>query len=120
MEPTILAVTPAQEKTYQSQQRRRFYAAISQYKVSSKCRHLRRGEPRIELPLLASSLMPSLLVMGAVSRSGLKRMLIGHTAEHVLDGLSCDVLIVKPAICEHPAISDGRAVRRSVASEILA
>jgi universal stress protein E len=35
--------------------------------------------------------------MGAVSRSGLKRVFIGNTAERVLDALPCDVLVVKPA-----------------------
>ena len=35
--------------------------------------------------------------MGAVSRSALERLFIGSTAEAVLDKLSCDVLIVKPA-----------------------
>jgi universal stress protein E len=38
----------------------------------------------------------AILVMGAVSRSGLKRLLIGNTAESILDQLSCDVLVVKP------------------------
>ncbi len=38
----------------------------------------------------------SLLVMGALSRSGLERLLIGNTAEQVIDRVSCDVLIVKP------------------------
>lgn len=37
-----------------------------------------------------------LVVMGAVSRSGLKRLAIGNTAERLLDDLPCDVLIVKP------------------------
>jgi nucleotide-binding universal stress UspA family protein len=31
-----------------------------------------------------------------MSRSGLKRIFIGNTAERVLDGLQCDVLVVKP------------------------
>jgi universal stress protein E len=34
--------------------------------------------------------------MGAVSRSGLQRLFIGHTAERLIDQLNCDVLIVKP------------------------
>jgi hypothetical protein len=34
--------------------------------------------------------------MGAISRSGLKRLIIGNTAERTLDLLGCDVLIVKP------------------------
>jgi hypothetical protein len=34
--------------------------------------------------------------MGAVPRSGLKRLFIGNTAERVLHQLPCDLLIVKP------------------------
>jgi len=39
-----------------------------------------------------------IVVMGAVSRSGLQRMFIGNTAEKLLDRLGCDVLIVKPRL----------------------
>ncbi len=39
----------------------------------------------------------SLVVMGAVSRNRLERLVIGSTAEQVLDRLPCDTLIVKPA-----------------------
>jgi len=38
----------------------------------------------------------AIVVMGALSRSGLKRFFIGNTAESLLDSLPCDVLIVKP------------------------
>jgi universal stress protein E len=34
--------------------------------------------------------------MGAVSRSGLKGLFLGNTAEDVLDRLHCDLVIVKP------------------------
>ena len=34
--------------------------------------------------------------MGAISRSGMKGVFIGNTAERVLNGLKCDVLVVKP------------------------
>jgi len=37
-----------------------------------------------------------LLVMGAVSRSALSRLMLGSTAERVLDFIPCDLLIVKP------------------------
>jgi universal stress protein E len=36
------------------------------------------------------------VVMGAVARSGLKRLFIGSTAERVLDRLPCDLVIIKP------------------------
>jgi universal stress protein E len=37
------------------------------------------------------------LVMGAVARRGVKKVLIGSTAARVLDRLPCDLLIIKPA-----------------------
>lgn len=54
------------------------------------------GVPREAIPAAAKSLKAGIVVMGAVSRSGLKRLLIGNTAEAVLDTLPCDVLIIKP------------------------
>jgi universal stress protein E len=44
----------------------------------------------------ADELGADLLVMGAVSRSAIGRSHIGNTAEAVIDGVSCDVLVVKP------------------------
>jgi universal stress protein E len=48
------------------------------------------------LPELVNLIQASVVVMGAVSRSRLDRMLIGNTAEKVLDKLECDVLVIKP------------------------
>ena len=45
---------------------------------------------------VATEIRCSIVVLGAVARSGLKRLLIGNTAERVLDHLSSDVLLVKP------------------------
>jgi universal stress protein E len=48
------------------------------------------------LPQLARAESAGIVVMGAVSRSFVKRVVIGHTAERLLDALDCDVLVVKP------------------------
>jgi len=48
------------------------------------------------LPELVSSLDAGVVVMGAVSRSKLDRVLIGNSAEKVLDKVWSDVLLVKP------------------------
>lgn len=48
------------------------------------------------LPAAAQKLQASAVIMGAVSRSRLDRILIGNTAEKVLDRVECDVLVVKP------------------------
>ncbi len=48
------------------------------------------------LPTMARELDASAVVIGAVSRSRLDRILIGNTAEKILDNLECDVLVIKP------------------------
>ncbi|MGI9245987.1 MAG: universal stress protein, partial [Steroidobacteraceae bacterium] len=49
------------------------------------------------LPRLAETSHAAVLVMGGIARGRLKEAIIGSTAERVLDRLSCDVLVVKPA-----------------------
>ncbi|HEV2229320.1 MAG TPA: universal stress protein [Steroidobacteraceae bacterium] len=59
--------------------------------------HILGRHPVDAIVELATRTHSSIVVMGAISRSGLKRLLIGNTAERVLDRLGCDLLIVKPA-----------------------
>lgn len=54
------------------------------------------GDPALVLPRLVRKHRASLVVMGAVSRSAIGRLFIGHTAERLVDRLDCDVLVVKP------------------------
>jgi universal stress protein E len=63
---------------------------------------LRSGAVRDQLTAVARELGATLIVMGAIARSGLKRVFIGSTAEQVLESLPCDVLIVKPDGFECP------------------
>lgn len=58
-------------------------------------RHLVPRHPVDAIPQLARELDSDIVVMGALSRSGLKGLLIGNTAEQLLDDLPCDLLIVK-------------------------
>lgn len=48
------------------------------------------------LPAFVEKSAASLVVMGAISRSRLDRMMIGSTAERLLDELDCDVCVIKP------------------------
>lgn len=59
-------------------------------------RHLIPLHPVDSIPRLAHRLKCDLIVMGALSRSGLKGFVIGNTAERLLDDLPCDLLVVKP------------------------
>ncbi len=54
------------------------------------------GRPETVLDRLASEDHATLIVMGALSRSGLKRLLIGSTAERFLRRSTADVLLVNP------------------------
>jgi universal stress protein E len=57
--------------------------------------HFHQGPPHELLIDLAERTGADFVVMGAVSRSGLKRVFVGSTAERVLDRLPCDLIIVK-------------------------
>jgi universal stress protein E len=59
--------------------------------------HVLQGGTRTQLLALTDQLRADAVVMGAISRSGLKGLFIGNTAEDVLDRLHCDLIIVKPA-----------------------
>jgi universal stress protein E len=67
------------------------------YSIASDAVHLRQGVAAEQLLTISRAIPADVVVMGAVSRSSIKRVLIGNTAERVLDRLPCDLLIVKPA-----------------------
>jgi len=54
------------------------------------------GEVAEVLPDWVLTHSADIVVLGAASRSRLKRILLGHTSERLLDSLDCDVLLVKP------------------------
>ena len=84
------------ENVHGAQVRRVFDRLADQAGIAPARRHLAMGDVAGELPALARRLKAAVVVMGAVSRSGLRRFFIGSTAERVLDRLGCDVLILKP------------------------
>jgi universal stress protein E len=65
-------------------------------RIPAARRHLCGRHPIDAVLEVATTLHSDIVVMGAVSRSGLKRLFIGNTAEQLLDRLACDLLVVKP------------------------
>jgi len=57
--------------------------------------HQLPGRTRELLPSFVRGKDAQLVVMGALSRWGVKRMIIGSTAERAMDHLPCDILIVR-------------------------
>ncbi|MCB1676847.1 MAG: universal stress protein [Halioglobus sp.] len=58
--------------------------------------HLRRGAASRVIPGMIKELQADLVVMGTVARTGIAGLLIGNTAEAVLEQVQCSVLAVKP------------------------
>ena len=58
--------------------------------------HLPQGDAGTEIPKLISEFKIDLLIMGTVARSGISGLVIGNTAETILDQVTCSVLAVKP------------------------
>ncbi|UZE94861.1 universal stress protein [Alkalimarinus alittae] len=62
---------------------------------SSTIVHFEEGIPARVLPQVVSEAEIDLIVMGAISRSGIDKFFLGSTAERVIDHLRCDILILK-------------------------
>ena len=58
--------------------------------------HLVTGHAGEVLPKLAEGLRADLIVMGTVARTGMSGLIIGNTAETILQSVPCSVLAVKP------------------------
>ena len=97
---TALAVSRA-ARTIESRTRAAARAALDRElrhtKVSAARRHLIEAHPVDAITGTARRLSAAIVVMGAISRRGLKRFFIGNSAEQLLDELRCDLLVVKPA-----------------------
>lgn len=81
---------------YLAQVRTKVLELAERHDVAPAQVHVEDGHAAEALARFANRQRADIVAMGAVSRSRLRRALIGHTAERVLDVLHSDVLIVKP------------------------
>ena len=63
---------------------------------------VRKGDPGKMIVDYADKNGIDLIVMGTIGRSGLSGLLIGSTAEEVIDQVNCSVLTIKPANFKSP------------------
>lgn len=66
--------------------------------------HLVKGEPARVVAQVCESEQIDLVVMGTVARGGLKGLLLGNTAEAILEGIDTSVLAVKPYSFRSPLL----------------
>jgi nucleotide-binding universal stress UspA family protein len=75
---------------------------LDAYPYDNRTVHLVKGRAEDVIPDLAESLEVDLVVIGTVGRTGVPGLLIGNTAEEVLNSVDCSVLTLKPEGFETP------------------
>jgi universal stress protein E len=113
--PGVQAVVPSMVAQLhglaETSARKAFERALKSSGLPPRRRHLLPQYPADAIASTARRLGASIVVMGAVARPALKRLLVGSTAERVLDRLTCDVLIIKPSGTASGVASRRRGVR---------
>lgn len=94
--PVALAISEQDIAREEQIKRREIRGMAERFDVAAERIHVEMGGPAQVLPHAARELHADIVVMGALSRRGLKRAFLGSTAEDVLEQLPCDELIVKP------------------------
>jgi len=83
------------DKRITAEHRKALDALAETHSIPRDNTHQLPGRTHEIMPTYARTKNTGLLIMGALSRWGAKRMLIGSTAERVIDHMHCDVLIVR-------------------------
>lgn len=80
----------------QAQRRRKLSELAALAGVPDERVHLVAGHASTALQDLVEEEGLDIVVTGAVARGRLERLLVGNTAEEILDDVDCDVVVVKP------------------------
>jgi universal stress protein E len=91
--------------------RRKMARAVDGFDVKLSHCHLVEGRANEVIPRTARRERCSIVAMGVVSRSGLRRFFIGNTAEFVMDAVTADILVVKPPDFDSRVPRTGRGVQ---------
>jgi len=91
----LVGVSAAAFEAEQALRRSRIKRWSDLYGVADANVHVAPGKAVECLPRMAAECRADIVVMGALSRSNLKHALVGSTAEHVLEAMPCDLLVVK-------------------------
>ncbi|WP_371185333.1 universal stress protein UspE [Thalassotalea maritima] len=72
------------------------------YGIDAEHLHVEEGLPEDVIDHVAKEIDAELVILGTIGRTGLSAVLIGNTAEQVIDRLNCDLLALKPNGYESP------------------
>lgn len=66
--------------------------------IAKEQQFLAEGFAEEVIPKFVKDKQVGLMIMGAVARGSLDNLLIGHTAERVLEAIECDLLVIHPQV----------------------
>ncbi len=104
----FLKIKPAEVEALVKEKRQRSASALRRLVLSYAAagvdyhEHLLKGRAREIIPAFADRERAELIVMGTVGRTGVPGLIIGNTAEAILNQVMCSVLAVKPPGFETP------------------
>jgi universal stress protein E len=84
------------KETIEARYREQCKSFQAEYGFSDEQLHIEEGPADVLIPYVAGKLGAVVTVIGTVARTGLSGVLMGNTAEVVLDTLESDVLVLKP------------------------
>lgn len=70
---------------------------VEQYNIPNEHVHIEEGSPEHVVASVAERLNVDLVVLGTIARTGIPGVLIGNTAERLLESLNVDILALKPS-----------------------
>jgi universal stress protein E len=76
------------------------------YNINDDHIHITEGDPDDVVEIMAKEIEADLIVIGTVAREGLSGVLLGNTAERIVDRVSCDVLVIKPLDGVKPDVAE--------------
>lgn len=66
------------------------------YNIKEDRIHIKEGDPDDVLEVMAQDLDVDLVVIGSIAREGISGVLLGNTAERIINRIQCDILVIKP------------------------
>lgn len=69
----------------------------SRYSIQPNHIHIMEGDTTDIVPDIATAIEADLVVAGTVGRDGLAGVIVGNTAEELVDKVACDIVVLKPS-----------------------
>jgi len=96
-----MAITPPKVKNAHQNNRSRHWINLidsaKPYHLKNNHLHLEEGLPDHIIPTMAERYAANIVILGAGEHHGLFSQFKGHTSEHIIDQLNCDIFAIKPA-----------------------